>query len=67
MSFSFQTGLLHIDSDQQAHGITLLPAYILTHLNMEAEYLSWGQLLLEWHLLHQMAQAAFPPVGPSER
>ena len=32
------------------HGITLLPAYIPTHLNVEADYLSWGQMLLEWHL-----------------
>ena len=23
------------------HGITLLPAYIPTHLNMEGDYLSW--------------------------
>ena len=26
---------------------------------MEAHYLSWGWLLLEWHLLPQMVQAAF--------
>ena len=41
------------------HGITLLPAYIPTHLNVEADYLSWNWLLLEWHLLPQVAQAAF--------
>ena len=41
------------------HGITLLPAYIPTHLNVEADYLSWDQLLLEWHLLPQEAQVAF--------
>ena len=41
------------------HGITLLPAYIPTHLNVEADFLSWDQLLLEWHLLPQVAQAAF--------
>ena len=50
------------------HGITLLPAYIPTHLNVEADYLSWDQLLLEWHLFPQVAQAAFclwglPEVG----
>ena len=28
-------------------------------LNVKADYLSWGQLLLEWHLLPQMAQTAF--------
>ena len=41
------------------HGITLLPASIPTHLNVEADYLSWDQLLPEWHLLPQVAQAAF--------
>ena len=41
------------------HGITLLPAYIPTHLNVEADFLSQDQLLPEWHLLPQVAQAAF--------
>ena len=41
------------------HSITLIPAYIPTHLIVEANYLSQGQLLLEWHLLPQMAQVAF--------
>ena len=41
------------------HGITLIPAYIPTHLNVEADYLSQDQLLLEWHLLPQVAHAAF--------
>ena len=41
------------------HGITLLPAYIPTHLNVEADFLSQDQMLLEWHLLPQVAQAAF--------
>ena len=41
------------------HGITLLPAYIPTHLNVEADYLSLDQLLPEWHLLPQVAHAAF--------
>ena len=41
------------------HGITLLPAYIPTHLNVEADFLSWDWLLPEWHLLPQVAQAAF--------
>ena len=40
------------------HSITLIPTYILTHLNVEANYLSWGQLLPEWHLPPHMAQAA---------
>ena len=41
------------------HGITLLPAYIPTHLNVEADFLSQDWLLLDWHLLPQVAQAAF--------
>ena len=41
------------------HGITLLPAYITTHLNVEADFLSQYWLLLEWHLLPQVAQAAY--------
>ena len=46
-------------SPTDKHSITLIPAYILTHLNVEADYLSWDQLLPEWHLLPEMAQAAF--------
>ena len=41
------------------HNITLIQTYIPTHLNVEADYMSWHQLLPEWHLLPQMAQAAF--------
>ena len=41
------------------HGIPPLPAYIPTHFNVEADFLSWDQLLPEWHLLPQVAQAAF--------
>ena len=47
------------------HSITLIPAYIPTHLNVEADYLFQGQLLSEWHLLPEMAQAAFPHLGPT--
>ena len=32
------------------HGITLIPAYIPTHLNVEANYLSQDQMLPEWYL-----------------
>ena len=46
VSFSYHTGL---------PDITLIPAYIPTHLNVEANYLSEGQMLPEWHLLPQMA------------
>ena len=41
------------------HGIIPIPAYIPTHLNVEADYLSQDQLLPEWHLLPQVAHAAF--------
>ena len=41
------------------HGITLIPAYIPTHLNVKADYLPQDWLLPEWHLLPQVAQAAF--------
>ena len=41
------------------HGITLFPAYIATHLNLEDNYLSQDQMLPEWHLLPQLAHAAF--------
>ena len=39
--------------------ITLIPAYIPTHLNVGADYLSWDWMLPEWYLLPQVAQAAF--------
>ena len=48
------------------HSITLIPAYIPTYLNMEASYLSWGQLLIEWHLLPQMTHVAFHLLGLPE-
>ena len=41
------------------HVIALLPAYIPIPLNVEADYLSQDWLLPEWHLLPQVAQAAF--------
>ena len=41
------------------HGITLLPAYIPTHLNVKADFLSRDQMFLEWYLLPQVAQATF--------
>ena len=41
------------------YDITLILANIPTHLNVEANYLSWDQMLLEWHLLPRVAQAAF--------
>ena len=41
------------------HGITLLPTYIPTHVNVEADFLSWDRMLPEWHLLPQVAWTAF--------
>ena len=41
------------------HDTTLIPAYIPTHLNVKANYLSWDWMLPEWHLLPQVGQAAF--------
>ena len=41
------------------HGIILIPEYIPTHINVEADYLSKDWLLPEWHLLPQVAHAAF--------
>ena len=46
-------------SPTDKHGITLLPAYISTLLNVEADYLSWDWLLSERHLLPQVAQVTF--------
>ena len=46
-------------------GITLILAYIPTHLNVEADYLSQDWMLPKWHFLPQVAQAFFLPLGPS--
>ena len=47
----------HIVSLTNKYGITLIPAYIPTHLNVEANYLSQDQMLPEWCLLPQAAFA----------
>ena len=41
------------------HGITLIPAYISTHLNVEVDFLSQGRLVAEWHLLPCISQTVF--------
>ena len=42
------------------HGITHIPAYKYTHLNVKAtDYVSWERLVLEWHLLAYIAQSVF--------
>ena len=48
-----------IPSLTDKHGIPPFPAYIPTYLNVEANYLSQDQMLPEWHLLPQVAEAAF--------
>ena len=56
----FLSGLAcHILSLPNKDGITLIPAYISTHFNVEAYYLSWDWMLPEWHLLPLVAQTAF--------
>ena len=47
------------------HNITLLQAYIPTHLNVEADYLSQDQLLPEWHLAPSGCSCSFLPLGLS--
>ena len=39
----------------EKHGIPLIPGYIPTHFNVEADYLSHDWMLPEWHLLPQVA------------
>ena len=58
----------HFVSGQQIlpDGITLIPAYIPTHLNFEANYLLQGSLVTEMHLLPDVAQAAFQLSGHLE-
>ena len=41
------------------HSFTLIPANIPTHLNVEADYLSQGWLLLEWHLFLRCVKQLF--------
>ena len=48
------------------HDINLIPVYLPTHLNVEADYLSWRRVVLEWHLLPSRAQATFQLLGQPE-
>ena len=49
----------HILSLANKHGISVIPAYIPTHLNMAADYLLQGTFVPKWHLLPDIVQAAF--------
>ena len=48
----------YILSLDNKHGIPLISAYKHTLLNVEANYLSWGMLVPQWHLLPSIAQGA---------
>ena len=48
------------------HGITLIPACILIHLNVEVDCLWLGRLVPNWHLLLHVAQAKSHLWGPPE-
>ena len=50
----------------EKHGITLIPAYIPTHLNMELDYLWWGRLVPEWCLLPHISEVVFQLWGQLE-
>ena len=58
LPFLSKTGLLDTESDQQAwyYSSSSIHSY---PLNVEADFLSWDRMLLEWHLLPQVVQAAF--------
>ena len=45
------------------YGITLIPSYIPTHLNVEADYLAQGRYVPEWHLLPNATEASFQHWG----
>ena len=47
------------------HGITLLPAYIPTHLNVEADYLSQGSVASGVAPSPSGGSGSFLPLGPS--
>ena len=48
----------HILNLANKHAITLIPAYVPTHLSVKADYLLQGKLIPNWHLLLHIAQAA---------
>ena len=41
------------------HGITLIPAYIHTHLNLKADHQSKERFVPEWYFLPCIVQVAF--------
>ena len=55
----------HILSLTDKHGITLLPAYIPTHLNVEADFLSSGSVASGVATSTSGGSGSFSPLGPS--
>ena len=51
VSLSLSRPACHNENLANKHGITLIPAYIPTHCNVEANTLSHRSLVLEYHLL----------------
>ena len=49
----------HILNLADMHGIIVLPAYLPTHLNVGADYVSQGRLVSELNLLPHIPEAAF--------
>ena len=39
--------------------VLLLATHIRNHFNVEAKYLSWKSLVVEWHLIPHVAQETF--------
>ena len=64
--FSLSRLACHILNHADKHVMTLIPAYILTNLIVEANNLSWGTLVPEWNLLLYLAQATFQLYGQQE-
>ena len=59
VSFFLSKLVCHIRNLANKHSITPTPAYIWTHINVEGNYILWRRLVLEWHLLPYVVQAAF--------
>ena len=57
-SFLFRRAcyILNLSNKQ---GITLMPAYVPTHLSVKADYLSWRRLVPEWWLPSHISQTVF--------
>ena len=54
-AFSLFRLACHILNLADKHGVTPIPAYIYTHLNVEADYLACRRLVPKWNLLPHIA------------